>query len=63
MAQVEKPARYTGSEFQMVKKNPEGRVRFALAFPDTYEVGMSHLGSRILYHVLNRREDVFCERC
>lgn len=63
MAQVEKPARYTGSEFQMVKKNPEGRVRFALAFPDTYEVGMSHLGSRILYHVLNHREDVFCERC
>ena len=63
MAQVEKPARYTGSEFHMIQKDPAGRVRFALAFPDTYEVGMSHLGSRILYHILNRREDVFCERC
>ena len=56
---VQKPARYTGGEVNMVKKNPEAvRVRFAFCFPDTYEVGMSHLGMKILYHILNKREDV-----
>lgn len=59
---VEKPARYTGGELNMVKKNPEGLLRFALAFPDVYEVGMSHLGTSILYHLLNEREDTYVER-
>lgn len=59
---VEKPARYTGGELNMVKKNPEGLIRFALAFPDVYEVGMSHLGTSILYHLLNERQDTYVER-
>ena len=47
---VEKPARYTGGEVNMIVKDPARmRVRFAFAFPDTYEVGMSHLGGKILY--------------
>jgi radical SAM family uncharacterized protein len=60
---VEKPARYTGGEWNMAVKNPQETVlRFAFCFPDIYEVGMSHLGMKILYHVLNRRDDVYCER-
>ena len=60
---VEKPARYTGGEVNMIVKDPARmRVRFAFAFPDTYEVGMSHLGGKILYEVMNRPEDVYCER-
>jgi len=60
---VEKPARYTGNELNMVRKDPEAvQVRYAFCFPDTYEVGMSHLGMKILYHVLNLREDTYCER-
>lgn len=60
---VEKPARYTGGEWNMVIKNPENvEVRFAFCFPDVYEVGMSHLGMKILYHVLNKRSDTYCER-
>ena len=60
---VEKPARYTGGEWNMAVKNPEEvDVRFAFCFPDVYEVGMSHLGMKILYHVLNKRSDVYCER-
>ncbi|MGI5883733.1 MAG: TIGR03960 family B12-binding radical SAM protein [Candidatus Spyradocola sp.] len=60
---VQKPARYTGGEVNMVKKNPEDvRVRFAFCFPDTYEVGMSHLGMKILYHILNKRQEFYCER-
>lgn len=60
---VETPARYTGGEWGMVSKDP-GKVdiRFAFCFPDTYEVGMSHLGMKILYSVLNEREDTYCER-
>lgn len=58
---VEKPARYTGGEWNMVEK-PDAKYHFALCFPDVYEIGMSHLGSRILYHVLNEMEDVYCER-
>lgn len=59
---VEKPARYIGGEFNMaVKADPA--LRFALCFPDVYEIGMSHLGSRILYNVLNAMEGVSCERC
>ncbi|HOS18139.1 MAG TPA: TIGR03960 family B12-binding radical SAM protein [Clostridia bacterium] len=58
---VEKPARYTGAELNMTDKT-DGEFRFALCFPDVYEIGMSHLGSRILYHILNSREDTICER-
>lgn len=61
---VEKPARYTGNELNMVKKSlSDISIRFAFCFPDTYEIGMSHLGMRILYHVLNQRLDTYCERC
>lgn len=61
---VEKPARYTGGELNSIVKQPdEYRIHFAFCFPDVYEVGMSHLGTRILYDVLNSRQDTFCERC
>lgn len=60
---VEKPARYIGGELNSCYKDKEKiDIRFAFCFPDVYEVGMSHLGSRILYHVLNEREDTYCER-
>ena len=60
---VQKPARYTGGEFNEIKKNPEGvRVRVAFCFPDTYEIGMSNLGMRILYGVMNEMDGVWCER-
>ncbi len=62
LAGVEKPSRYLGAEVNCVcQENPE--VRFALAFPDTYEVGMSHLGLQILYAVLNEIPYVAAERC
>lgn len=61
LPQVEKPARYTGGEFgSIVKTDPY--IRMCLCFPDTYEIGMSHLGSRILYNILNSEEDIACER-
>jgi radical SAM family uncharacterized protein/radical SAM-linked protein len=61
---VEKPSRYTGGEVNAVRKDPgSSRLLFALAFPDTYEVGMSHLGLQILYAVLNGLPEVACERC
>jgi radical SAM family uncharacterized protein len=60
---VEKPARYVGGELNTFSKNPESvDIRYAFCFPDVYEVGMSHLGTKILYYVLNQREDTFCER-
>lgn len=60
---VQKPARYLGNEYNAVHKNPETvDVRFAFAFPDVYDIGMSHLGLRILYDILNKRDDTFCER-
>ena len=60
---VQKPARYTGGEFNEIKKNPEDvRVRVAFCFPDTYEIGMSNLGMRILYGVMNQMDGVWCER-
>ncbi|RKY20168.1 MAG: TIGR03960 family B12-binding radical SAM protein [Planctomycetota bacterium] len=59
---VSEPAQYIGGELNAVEKDHAGRLRFALAFPDSYTVGMSHLGVRILYDVLNRRDDVVCER-
>jgi radical SAM family uncharacterized protein/radical SAM-linked protein len=61
---VEKPSRYTGGEVNAVRKEPGScRLHFALAFPDTYEVGMSHLGLQILYAILNGLPEVACERC
>lgn len=64
LKQVEKPARYIGSEINMVEKDPASvATRIAFCFPDTYEVGMSHLGLQILYFFFNRREDTYCERC
>lgn len=60
---VEKPTRYTGGELNMCIKAPKAvDVRFGFCFPDVYEIGMSHLGMKILYHVLNLRNDVYCER-
>ncbi len=62
LSRVEKPARYIGSEWNMERKEVFD-FRFALCFPDVYEIGMSHLGSRILYRVLNDMDGVYCERC
>ncbi len=63
LCKVEKPARYVGGELNQVIKNPkEVDIRFAFCFPDVYEVGMSHLGTRILYHTINERKDTYCER-
>ncbi len=61
---VSKPARYTGGEYgEIVKCADDITVRFALCFPDIYEVGMSHLGSSILYHLVNGMENAAAERC
>ena len=63
MLNIQKPVRYMGGEYGAVMKDPEKvEVRYAFLFPDTYEVGMSHLGMRILYHIINQREDTWCER-
>ncbi len=60
---VQKPARYIGNEYNAVIKDPaQVDVRYAFLFPDVYEVGMSHLGMKILYHTLNKRPDTWCER-
>ena len=60
---VEKPGRYSGGEYGAVLKNKaEVKARFAFCFPDTYEIGMSNLGMRILYGALNREPDIWCER-
>ena len=63
LLKVQQPARYIGGEINMVKKDPDSvKVRFAMCFPDVYEIGMSHLGIQILYSMFNAREDVYCER-
>ena len=60
---VTKPGRYSGGEYgQIIKDKANVKCRFAFCFPDTYEIGMSNLGVRILYGVLNREDDVWCER-
>ncbi len=60
---VQKPARYTGGEYNEIQKDPrQVRVRVAFCFPDTYEIGMSNVGMRILYGVMNRMDGVWCER-
>ena len=61
---VQKPGRYTGGERGAVVKEKENvKLRFAFCFPDTYEVGMSHLGMKILYYIKNKQPDIWCERC
>ena len=63
LLKIEKPARYIGNEVNSVMKDPEKvDIRFAMCFPDVYEIGMSHLGIQILYDMFNQREDVWCER-
>ncbi|HAX53637.1 MAG TPA: B12-binding domain-containing radical SAM protein, partial [Lachnospiraceae bacterium] len=63
LLKVEKPARYIGNEVNSVNKDSSKvDIRFAMCFPDVYEIGMSHLGIQILYNMLNQREDVWCER-
>ena len=63
LLKVDKPARYIGNEVNAVMKNKEEiDIRFAFVFPDVYEIGMSHLGIQILYDMLNRRDDIWCER-
>ena len=63
LLKIEKPARYIGNEVNSVMKDPEKvSIRFAMCFPDVYEIGMSHLGIQILYDMFNKREDVWCER-
>ncbi len=63
LLQAEKPARYIGNEVNAVMKDKDSvDVRFAMCFPDVYEIGMSHLGIQIIYDMLNQFEDVWCER-
>lgn len=63
LSKVTKPGRYTGGEVNVVAKDPSKvDIRFGMCFPDVYEVGMSHLGIKILYHKINEREDSYCER-
>ena len=63
LLQVQKPARYIGGEWNMVKKEwTADKVKVLLAFPEVYEVGMSYLGLKILYGILNKRSDCLCER-
>ena len=63
LLKIEKPARYIGGEVNSVMKDKEQvDIRFAMCFPDVYEIGMSHLGIQILYDMFNRRDDVWCER-
>jgi len=63
LGKVEKPSRYVGGEYQEVRKDPATvEARICLAFPDVYEIGMSHLGTKILYGVLNKTDGLACER-
>ena len=63
LLKIEKPARYIGNEVNSVMKDKnEVDIRFAMCFPDVYEIGMSHLGIQILYDMFNKREDTWCER-
>ncbi len=63
LKRIQKPGRYVGNEFNSVhKENFSELIKFAFCFPDVYEVGMSHLGMKILYHMMNEREDTVCER-
>ncbi|MCD7919874.1 MAG: TIGR03960 family B12-binding radical SAM protein [Clostridiales bacterium] len=64
LPRVQKPARYTGGEYREIQKDKATvDTRFAFCFPDTYEIGMSNLGMRILYGAINEMDGVWCERC
>ena len=64
LLEVRKPARYIGKELNSIAKDiDDSGIHFALCFPDSYEIGMSHLGIKILYDILNKQKDVCCERC
>ena len=64
LPRVQKPARYTGGEYgQILKDRADVELRLALCFPDTYEIGMSNLGLRILYGTANALPWLWCERC
>ena len=63
LQKVQKPARYIGGEVNsVVKDKSKIKFRYAFCFPDNYEIGMSHLGMKILYSLVNEREDAWCER-
>ncbi|MBO5410765.1 MAG: B12-binding domain-containing radical SAM protein, partial [Clostridia bacterium] len=63
LLKVQKPGRYTGGELNsVVKDKNKVDIRYAFCFPDTYEIGMSHLGMKILYSLVNARDDAWCER-
>ena len=63
LMKIDKPARYIGNELNSIKKDKEQvAIRFAMCFPDVYEIGMSHLGIQILYDMFNKMDDVWCER-
>ena len=59
---VIKPGRYIGNELNVIKKEPEDKLKFALIYPDIYEIGMSYLGLQILYYIINKRPTTLCER-
>lgn len=63
LPKVQKPARYTGGEFNQIIKDKSVDLRVAFCFPDTYEIGMSNLGMKILYNTMNSLDYVWCERC
>lgn len=64
LPRVEKPARYIGGELHSVVRKPDAsQLRFAFCFPDSYEIGMSYMGLSILYHLLNKTDHTYCERC
>lgn len=64
LLEVQKPSRYIGGEVGSITKDKSAvNVRFAFCFPDTYDIGMSHLGMKILYSLINERENYWCERC
>ena len=64
LLEVQKPSRYIGGEVgSVIKDKSKVDVRFAFCFPDTYDIGMSHLGMKILYSLTNERENYWCERC
>ena len=62
LLEILKPVRYAGGEWNAVLNKTAARLRFVLAYPDVYEIGMSYLGLHVLYDVINRREDIWCER-
>ena len=63
LLKVNKPARYSGGEYNTPSMNKPDALKVCLCFPDVYEVGMSNLGIKILYHMLNEQPDIRCERC